>query len=142
MAINKKIIAAIIILGFLIVIVSIGYFGGWSENKSSINNNIKAVGAATPEETLSIAAKYIEEGKTAESLNMYYEGSHNKMENLFSELDEKQLRELAKELKSATLKKDGEMRKTFTMEVTREGMSNTVVEFYMIKLKNGNWVIQ
>lgn len=109
--------------------------------------DVEPIGMPTPEETLSCAAKAIEDGEIEEALKMFDKGAHNKIEDSLNSFDNSDLKELSSSLSKAQITNRSERRITYEMPITvqteiREQVKEEIVHFYIIKLSSGNWVIE
>lgn len=145
-----SIITSVLIIA-AIIIIDLCCFGKKENKKISSNlSNAMSIGAATPEETLFQVAKAIKTGNTTEALKIFDKGSHSKISDLITRLDPSGKIDLAERIAKAKVIESSDRRITYEMPSyqytrTEEGkiqVEERTVHFYMIKLSNGNWVIE
>lgn len=159
---SKKIIIAIvsILLIAVIVLVAVSLKKDGNFDNEQIKNipslynklgSVESVGMPTPEEALAYAAKAIKANNNADALKMFDEGSHSKISDLITRLDSSGKTDLAERIAKAKVAVEiSDRRITYEMPSyqyarTEEGkiqVEETTVHFDMIKLSNGNWVIE
>ncbi|MGA1871684.1 MAG: hypothetical protein ACMUJM_24415 [bacterium] len=158
---NKKTISITLSLIFIVLIIGCSGGGGKSsvegEKESDIVNtedslinideDIEPVGMPEPEDTLSYAADAIEKGNIKDALEMFDEGAHEKIQNSLKLFDDSDLKDLAESLSKSTIVQTSEKRIKYQKSIIvqtriRGKVEERIVHFYMVKLPNGNWVIE
>lgn len=102
-------------------------------------------GASTPEEALLKAVEAIKTNNIDEALKMFAEESRDRIKNSLIQIDSASRKKLAHSLETAVFDENAKTNlntfKTYTTQIEGEGRDLVTVHFYMLKLPNGNWVI-